>query len=719
MRKIGIVFIFLLILTNFIFSAKKITFDQAFQNKGEKLFKKLPMVFGWLDNLNYYELKKGKLFKVNVRSGKSKIFIDPSEYKEMKKNGFNLFNSSDKTKDFNRFLFLKNNDIFLFLRKDSKIVQITKTKGIEENPKFSPDGNKIAYSLEGNLFVYDVVNKKNIQLTKDGNGVILNGYASWIYYEEILGRRSRYKAFWWSPDSDKIVFMRFDQTKVPVFTIVSSKGDYGDVEKQYYPKAGYPNPEVQLGIADISSNRVDWMNISNKDYYLAFPVWNFKSDKIYFQRMNRGQDHLKILVYDLKTKNISQFYDEKQKTWVKLFESKDFHLLKNGDVLIRSSKHGWSHIYYIYKSGRILKITSGDWSVTRINLVNERKKQIYFSAKKEDSTEIDFYRTDFYGRSVKRLTRYNGVHFVNVSPNGNYFIDRYSSLNTPTKVCIMNNKGKLTRDIGDSYSPVIKKYSIPKQELFRIETDDGYKLPIIWWLPPGFDSNKKYPVIIETYGGPESQTVYNSYDYRPLRNFFLAQQGIIVIRVDHRGSGHFGKKGAELMYRDLGKWEMFDYIQVVKYLYKLPFIDKEKIGIEGGSYGGYVTALALTYGSDYFKYGIASFSVIDWRLYDTVYTERYMDTPSENPEGYKRSSVLSYIDKYKGGLRIIHGTMDDNVHMQNTIQFINKVVDSNNPVELMLYPGGKHGFRGKKRLASIKSDINFWLKSFFGKEFKP
>jgi len=227
--------------------------------------------------------------------------------------------------------------------------------------------------------------------------------------------------------------------------------------------------------------------------------------------MNRGQDHLKILVYDLKTKNINQFYGEKQKTWVKFFDSKDFYLLKNGDVLIRSSKHGWSHIYYVYKNGRKLKITSVDWSVMMINLVNERKKQIYFSAKKEDSTEIDFYRTDFYGKSIKRLTQYNGVHFVDVSPNGNYFIDRYSSLNTPTKVSIINNKGKLTRDIGDSYSPVIRKYSIPKRELFRIETDDGYKLPVIWSLPPEFDSNKKYPVVIEIYGGPESQTVYNSY----------------------------------------------------------------------------------------------------------------------------------------------------------------------------------------------------------------
>jgi dipeptidyl-peptidase-4 len=251
--------------------------------------------------------------------------------------------------------------------------------------------------------------------------------------------------------------------------------------------------------------------------------------------------------------------------------------------------------------------------------------------------------------------------------------------------------------------------------LFRIETSDGYALPARWYLPPNFDKNQKYPVIFTIYGGPGAATVRNSYS-RGLSNYFLAQQGIIIISVDHRGSGHFGKKGMDAMHRNLGKWEMHDYIEAVKYLHKLPFVDKDRIGITGGSYGGYVTAMALTFGSEYFSCGIAGSSVIDWRLYDTIYTERYMDTPKENSDGYTNGSVLSYIKNYKGGLKITHGSMDDNVHMQNTIQFMDKILDTGKPVELMIYPGQRHGIRGKKRTSVYRSNLGFWQKHFFSKK---
>ena len=304
----------------------------------------------------------------------------------------------------------------------------------------------------------------------------------------------------------------------------------------------------------------------------------------------------------------------------------------------------------------------------------------------------------------------------------NFFTTRVKLLETeenPKEIVDRKHLLKqLIRRLGSSYSEVLKQYALPKTELFRIQTDDGYNLPAKWFLPSDFDSNKKYPVIMSIYGGPGASSVMNSFGYRGFRNRFLSERGIIVISVDHRGSGHFGKKGMDLMHRNLGRWEMNDYIQAVEYMRTLPFVDAERIGIKGGSYGGYVTSLALTYGSDFFKYGIADFSVIDWKLYDSVYTERYMDTPEENPEGYKKSSVLSYIDKYKGVLRITHGTMDDNVHMQNTIQFVDKILDTGKTVELMLYPGQRHGIRGKKRKELNKSDVNFWLKNFFNKKLK-
>jgi dipeptidyl-peptidase-4 len=259
-------------------------------------------------------------------------------------------------------------------------------------------------------------------------------------------------------------------------------------------------------------------------------------------------------------------------------------------------------------------------------------------------------------------------------------------------------------------------YNLGRSELFTIPTKDGYDLPVFWTLPPDFNENKKYPVIISIYGGPESQGVANRYP-RGISNYYYAQNGIIVISIDHRGSGHFGKMGSSQMHRNLGKWEMNDYIEAVKWLETKPFIDGDKIGITGGSYGGYTTCMALTYGADYFNFGIADYSVTDWHLYDNVYTERYMDTPDQNPKGYEFGSVLTHAANYKGKLLITHGTMDDNVHMQNSIQLIDKLQDLGKDFEMMLYPGERHGWGGPKRVHLSKLTVRFWFENLLGKEF--
>ncbi|MFC2155067.1 DPP IV N-terminal domain-containing protein [Acidobacteriota bacterium] len=697
---------------------KKLTFEQAYQSKGEKLTKRIPYFFKWADNEHYYRQKEGKLFKVHAVSGKSSVVLDPEKYGKLSKEGFSLLGAADRTPDLRKFVFVKKGDIFLFLKKKKKIIRITKTETKETNPEFSPDGNKIAFTTENNLYCYNIKTGKTQQLTTDGSVDILNGYASWVYYEEILGRRGGYKAFWWSPDSTKIVFMRFDQGKVPIFPIVRAEGTYSKLENQRYPKPGFPNPQVRIGFADLKTGALEWIAYEDpKDHYLTFPDWNETADKIYFQWMNRDQNHLKLLVYDLPTKKIATLYDEKQKAWVEFLDTGDFYLLKNGDVVLRSSKDGWYHIYYLDKNGEVKPVTTGEWTVTGIKNVDQVSKTIYFSAKKEDSTESDYYKTDFMGEKIVKLTENKGSHRVTVAPSGKYFIDNYSSIQTPTRLELRDNNSRLIREIADSATPTLKEYDLGKVEMFRITTDDGYKLPARWLLPPNFNKNRKYPVIFSIYGGPGSSSVSNSYPR--LSHFFLAQNDIIVLSVDHRGSGHFGKKGIDLMHRCLGKWEMHDYSQAVKYLRTLPFVDGEKIGITGGSYGGYAAALALTKASDYFNCGIAGASVIDWRFYDSVYTERYMDTPEQNPEGYKNSSVLSYIDGYRcGSIRITHGTMDDNVHMQNTIQFIEKVLNAGKSLELMLYPGDRHGYSGNKRLDSNRAGFNFWMRKFYPRRNK-
>lgn len=704
---------------------KKLTFEQVYMFKGERLTKRMPPVVGWADDNHYYLFDKGTLFKVHVKSGKRTAAMDTAKYKDTLKTigkRVNFFAAADRSKDLNKFLFLSKGDIHLFDKIKNSVLRVTETKGVEQNPKLSPDGNKIAYTMAGNLYVYDVKAQETTRLTDDGSKMILNGYASWVYFEEIFGRPSRYKAFWWSPDSQKVAFMRFDQTDVPVFTIVNSKGVYGELEQTHYPKPGYPNPTVKLGIADTGKNSVQWLDVNDpNDHYLAFPEWNAKGDALYFQWMNRAQNHFKILRYDLGSKALHTAYQEKQKTWVDFMDETDygifkldsFHLLKNGDFIIRSSKNGWHHLYYVKADGAAHQITSGEWFVFTLSHVDEKRKQVYFMTGIEDSTSTNLYKVDFQGQNMKRLTRGRGMHLPSVSPGGGYFTDRVSSLVAPAKADLYKTNGKHIRSLGDGYSEKVKEYDLAKPELFRIKTEDGYHLPAFWLLPPGFDKTRKYPVVFKIYGGPAAPTVLDR--QQQLGDYFLAQQGIIVMSVDHRGSGHFGKKGTDLMHRCFSKWEIHDYIQAVKYLRTLPFIDSQKIGITGGSYGGYITAMALTKGADYFQYGIAHSPGFDWSLYDTVYTERYMGTPKDNPEGYKDGSVFTHIDKYKGMLRVTHGTMDDNAHMQATLQFIGKMQDAGKRFEFMLYPGERHGVRGKKRIARTKEDLDFWLKHFFNK----
>ncbi len=710
----------LALLANLVFAGelKKLTFEQVFENKGESLTRAVPGAIKWADDEHYYLKKSDKLYSVHAATGKSRLVLDPGKYKDILGSDFNLLSAEDRTPDLEKFLFLKDDDIFLFLRKANKLVRVTRTADKEKTPEFSPDGKRIAFTAGGNLYYYDIAAGQIQKSTADGCEEILNGFASWIYYEEILGRRSRYKAFWWSPDSKKIVFMRFDQGKVPIFSITRADGVYGELEKQRYPKPGFPNPAVRIGIADVTKNETTWIDFNDPaDHYLAFPTWNEAADRVYFQWMNREQNHLRLLVYDLQTQTIRIVYEEKQPAWVEFMEAVDFRLLKNHDIVLRSPKDGWYHIYYLSHDGREQRVTAGEWSVTNLDYVDQDSKTIYFSAGREDSTENDFYKTDYSGKEIVKLTDFKGFHRVTVSPTAKKFIDSYSSIQAPTRLEIRSSLGKMLRQIADSASPALKEYDLAKVELFRIATNDGYKLPALWLLPPGFDKTRKYPVVFSIYGGPGAPSVRNTFPSRD--NFFLAQQDIIVFVVDHRGSGHFGKKGVDLMHRCLGKWEMHDYIQAVEYLKRLPFVDLKRIGITGGSYGGYATALALTKEAEVFSYGIAAFSVIDWQLYDSVYTERYMDTPAENPDGYKISSVLNYIDSLKSGsIRITHGTMDDNVHAQNTIQFVDKALNAGKSLELMLYPGDRHGYSGLKQVDSDRGDINFWLRKFYGKELK-
>ncbi len=367
-------------------------------------------------------------------------------------------------------------------------------------------------------------------------------------------------------------------------------------------------------------------------------------------------------------------------------------------------------------NGKLVRqITDFDWRVTNITKVVEKTKTLYFSGTGGISTDNYLFSIKLDGKNLKQLTPGSGTHRTVVSPGGKYFYDTYSNFQTPAKMELFSTNGKSIKLLGDSRLPAMDDYNWGKVELFTVPTEDGYELPAKWVLPPDFDPGKKYPVIFTIYGGPNAPSVRNSFRIST-GSAYLAENGIITFVVDHRCTGHHGKKGVALMHRNLGKWEMHDYIEAVKWLREKPFIDAEKIGITGGSYGGYATCMALTYAADYFTHGIANFSVTDWRLYDNVYTERYMDTPEQNPEGYKNGSALTWASQYKGKLLITHGTTDDNVHLLNTLKFIDVLENLDKEFSLLLYPNKRHGWGGPKRVHLVREQTQFWFRNFLEKE---
>ena len=676
--------------------AQKLTFQQT-TGAVPSLTNNLSPVLGWSDEMHYIEsdAKTRQLYTVDIKSGERKSYTPPP------KSNVNVM--------------VRDSDIYIQYGKDEP-KRLTNDRAEEKNPTLSPDGKYVAFTRNSDLFAVDVANGKEIRYTTDATDVIYNGYSSWVYFEEILGRPTKYRAFWWAPDSKHIAFMRFDDTKVPMFPINGSTGQHGYTEKTRYPKAGDPNPEVKVGFVPTTGGAVVWADFNEKDdQYFGTPYWSYDGSSMMVQWMNRGQDNLKFYKVNPETGVKKEIYDEKQSSWVDLdYDERITYLEDKKHYILKSDRTGWAHYYLYTLDGKLINpLTSGKWQVTDLVQVDEKHKVVYFSARKEASTRTDFYRVNYNGKGLKRLTFGEYTHQIALSPAGTQFITTYSSVNTPPKRALVDHTGKIIKEIADSKSADFDKFDIGKTEMVTIPTDDGYNLPAVITYPTDFDQTKQYPVVFSIYGGPAAGTVTNT--WKGTAPQWWANEGIIQIAVDHRSSGQFGKEGVALMHRNLGKWEMKDYITAAKWLKAKPWVDSKKLLITGHSYGGYVTTMALTYGADYFDYGYAGAPVTSWELYDSSYAERLMDTPQENPEGYKNASVLTYVDRYKGLLRIMHGDMDDNVHMQNTIQFINKMEDANKHFELMIYPGGRHGWTSTKGRHDFTERVRFYYQNLLDK----
>jgi dipeptidyl-peptidase-4 len=699
-----------------------LTFEQVFKNAEPGITRPLPNISGWADDRHYLELKKKegddrpRLYIVDAETGTDSVYHDLKPYADVCPAGLVPDSPLSSSTDFTRHIYSFHNDLYALDTRTRSCRRLTQSAAQERNPALSPDGKHVAFTRDNDLFSIDLVSDVETRYTTDGSETILNGWASWVYYEEILGRASRYRAFWWAPDSKTIAFYRFDDGQVPVFPLFNAEGPHGSLEHTHYPKPGDPNPAVRIGTVRTGTTSVTWAAFNEKDdQYFGPPFWTPDGNQLLIQWMNRAQDTLTLYGLDPRTGTLRTLYREHQKSWVDWHESVTF-VGKGEGFVLRSDRGGWSHLYLHSMDGRLRgRLTSGNWNVTGLLAVDTTAQIAYFTARKEASTRTDLYRVRLDGTGFRRLTAGDDTHTISMSPAQSFFVTTFSNVARPPRMSIHRSDGSLVRELGDAMTEDFGRFLLGKTEMLTIPTPDGLALPAYWMLPVNFDPSRTYPVLISVYGGPNAGSVFDG--WKGISNQWLALEGVIQIAVDHRGSGHFGKKGVALMHRRLGYWEMHDYGTAARWLRALPYVDSSRICITGSSYGGYVTCMALTAGSDYFTHGIAELAVTDWHLYDSHYTERFMDTPAENPAGYKEGSVLTHAHKYKGMLAIVHGTMDDNVHMQNAVQLVDTLQDLNKHFETMFYPGGRHGWGGQKALHLRLETYRFYYYYLLRKEF--
>ncbi len=702
------------------------------------------------------------------------------------------------------------------------------------NPTYSPDSTKIAFTRGNDLWVEDVATKEERRLTNDGSELILNGFASWVYYEEILGRASRYKAFWWSPDSRRIGFYRFDNTAVPYFPIYSpfaghdvSAPDHagypGSLNNTRYPKAGQANPLVRIGIVDVSSvvatcgaaqssaqvdnagsSLTEGASLSSSsvspgsertadayivwadfpvmggtsrtategcttassygdgnvcDGYFGIPFWSADSRDFYVPTLPRIQNDLNLFAVDASTGSKRLIYNEKYPTWIEWFESMEFG--RDGLYVARRFETGWDQIYYISYDGTLVRRLTDSrlWSATVLK-ADEKCGKLYFSAKIDGAPRVTVFSVDIPRVSVKRsrkslasssaidsgaasagtsaalvassassmkaLTPLEmnaaGITFADDTQSFTAYI---SNSTTPTKEIrySLKNGKVISTEIVKDFTPEdfdASQYALP--QLISMTTKDGFTLPALITYPKSFDPSgaTKYPVVMEIYGGPDTPYVRDQWRAPSEANQWFAENGIIKIVCDSRAAGHNGRAGEDMVYKDVTSRPVSDFCEWADWLAAQPYVDAAHIGVEGFSFGGTMTTMLVMRHSDKFCCGIAGGGVYDWALYDTHYTERYMETPETNPDGYARACALNYVNDYpsdfsadRAMLRLTHGTGDDNVHFQNTLILIDALQKAGRHFELMIYPDGLHGYRGYQGAHSLKNDHDFWLSRLF------
>ncbi|MCT4629935.1 S9 family peptidase [Winogradskyella sp.] len=599
-------------------------------------------------------------------------------------------------------------EYYVYDIKDKKLTKVS--EDWVQEPTLSPDGTKIAYGFENNLYVKDLNSGEIQQLTFDGEkNKIINGITDWVYEEEF----SFVRAFDWNKASDKIAFIRFDESEVPEFSMDVFGSDLYQTQHVFkYPKAGEANSKISLHVYDLntSTNKEVKPSKAYNDFYIPRIKWTNKDNVLSAQYMNRHQNELDLWFIDTNTMNYDLVLEEKDKAYVDVTFNLTF--LKDSSFIWTSEKDGYNHIYHYSEEGKLInQVTNGNWEVTDYYGFNQKENTIYYQSVENGSINRDVYSIKLNGKTKKRLTKIDGTNSAAFSADFTYFINTHSSATTPPKYTLHSSKtGKLVKGIknNNKLAEKVEGYKTSKKEFSTINVN-GNDLNMWMIKPANFDENKAYPLFMYQYSGPGSQQVANrwnganDYWYQ-----MLAQKGYVVVCIDGRGTGFKGANFKKVTQNELGKYEVEDQIAAAKKLGALPYIDESRIGIWGWSYGGFMSSNALFKGNDVFKMAIAVAPVTSWRFYDSIYTERYMTTPNENPSGYDENSPINHVDKLKGDFLLIHGSGDDNVHLQNTMRMVEALVQANKQFEWMIYPDKNHGiYGGNTRLHLYKKMTKF------------
>ena len=579
-----------------------------------------------------------------------------------------------------------------------------------QEPKFSPDGSKVAFVFERNLYVKDLGANSIEQITSDGSEHIINGLSDWVYEEEF----GFVRAFDWNADGSALAFMQFDETLVPTYSMdVIGDNLYPFPYTFKYPKAGETNSVVGLYLYSLADKNVTSILLGDeKPYYIPRIKFSPNKNKLMVQTINRHQNHLQLWSYDIQQRTAQVILEERENTYVDVHDNLKF--LKDESFLWTSERDGYNHIYHYKADGTLKKqLTQGNWEVTRFFGVQEKTKEVYYASVEPGSTERAVYSVKLNGSRKRALSPENGTNGVAFSADYKYYIHTFEDSNTPTQYNLRSTEtGKIIRPIEDNANlkNKLSNYSLSTKEFSTIEIN-GNELNMWMIKPKDFDPNKKYPLLMYQYSGPGSQKVANSWnDTNDFWHQSLVQKGYIVACVDGRGTGFKGTAFKKVTYKQLVHFETLDQIEVARKLGQKPFIDAERIGIWGWSYGGHMSTNCILKGNDVFSLAIAVAPVTSWRFYDTIYTERFMRTPQENPEGYDLNSPFNYPELLKGDYLLIHGSGDDNVHLQNTMRMAEALVQANKPFELMIYPDKNHGiYGGNTRLHLYNKMTNFIL----------